>query len=342
LNWTLLVVLGLIGLGWAVYVWAHTGKTRKERSTASQVFLLLLIIFSVAGTWRVWEDREMLSGGRDGGNNVPIAEAGTSWDPDYFQIQKTVTAYIQGLGQEWGVYFKDLTSGKTWGVNEELQVPAASTVKVPVVLYASHLVSQGRLSWNEGLEYVAERDWRSGAGSLQFTAQTGDIFTIRELADYAIVESDNVAWKMLERRLGRDNIAEFMRSLGGKTVYPGGQNVSTPKDMAIYMEASLDFSKQDPNGKRLIYNLSHTIWNTGLNGLIADQVEVGHKEGDVIGVANDVGIIYAEHPYILSIMSKGHEDVEAGFDQIAQISKMIYDYQVSLESPNEATSVGPR
>lgn len=254
------------------------------------------------------------------------------WDPDYTEIQVQVEDYINGLaelGQEWGVFFKDLSSGKTFGVNPDLQVPAASTVKVPVVLYTSLLVSQGELSWNETMTYNAARDWRGGAGIIQYTAKDGDTFTIRELAEKSITHSDNVAWKMLERRLGKDNLINFMKEIGGQTVYPGGQNISAPRDNATYMEAALNFSKTDPEGEKLMFDLANTIWNTGLNRYIT-EVQVAHKEGDIMGVANDVGVIYAERPYILSVMSKGHEDVEAGFERIGEISRMIFDYQNSL------------
>lgn len=258
------------------------------------------------------------------------------WNPDYAPLERELRNRIEEInretGQEWGICFEDLTSGKTFGVNEDLWVPAASTVKVPVVLYASYLVSRGELSWDERLTYVASRDWRGGAGSLQFTARDGDTFTIRELAEKAIVESDNIAWKLLERRLGKENIANFMRELGGTVVYPNGENVSTPRDMALYMKAALSFAQQSQEGKKLMYDLAHTIWNTGLNRFIADQVEVAHKEGDITGVANDVGVVYARHPYVLAIMSKGHYDVEAGFEEIGHISKVIYDYQMSLET----------
>lgn len=253
------------------------------------------------------------------------------WNPDYAELKEELQDYISRLGGQWGIFFKDLTSGKTFGINEDLPVPAASTVKVPVVLYAADLTSQGKLSWNERLTYYSDRDWRGGAGSLQFTAKDGDSFSIRELAEKAIVESDNVAWKMLERRLGRDNIAGFMRALGGTVVYPGGQNISTARDMATYMEAALNFARSNAEGEKLMYDLSHTIWNTGLNRFIGDKVEVGHKEGDITGVADDVGIIYADRPYILSIMSKGHDDVELGFEYIGRISQIVYDYQVGLE-----------
>ncbi len=255
-----------------------------------------------------------------------------SWDPDYTGIQKDVQDYINslaGVGQEWGVFFKDLTSGKTFGVNENLQVPAASTVKVSVVLYASNLVSRGELSWNERLTYYAGRDWRGGAGVLQYTAKDGDTFTIRELAEKAITHSDNVAWKMLEARLGKQNLINFMKETGGQTVYPGGQNISTPRDNAIYMEAALNFSKSNAEGEKLMFDLAHTIWNTGLNRYIT-EVQVAHKEGDIMGVADDVGVVYADKPYILSVMSKGHDDVEAGFERIGEISRMIFDYQNGL------------
>ena len=252
------------------------------------------------------------------------------WDPEYEEIQIRVQEYVKGLarfGQEWGVFFKDLSSGKTFGINENLEVPAASTVKVAVVLYTSYLVSRGDLSWNEQLVYHNSRDWRGGAGIMQYTAKDGDIFTIRELAEKAIIYSDNVAWKMLERRLGIENLVNFMTEIGGRTVYPGGQNVSTPRDNATYMEAALSFSKSNAEGEKLMFDLANTVWNTGLNRYIT-EVEVAHKEGDIMGVADDVGVIYAEKPYVLSIMSKGHEDVEAGFEKIGEISRMIFDHQM--------------
>ncbi len=95
------------------------------------------------------------------------------------------------------------------------------------------------------------------------------------------------------------------------------------------MEAALNFSKSNPEGEKLMFDLAHTIWNTGLNRYIT-EVQVAHKEGDIMGVADDVGVVYADKPYIVSIMSKGHDDVEAGFERIGEISRMIFDYQNGL------------
>ncbi|MGI6632941.1 MAG: serine hydrolase [Bacillota bacterium] len=278
--------------------------------------------------WRIYKQRseyaEFIA------ETMKKLEAAPPWDPDYAPLTAQVQQWVDSQPAEWGVYFKDLKSGKTFGVNERAAIPAASTVKVAVVLYTSHLVSQGKLSWDERLTYYADRDWRSGAGTMQYTAKDGEQFTVRELAEKAIRDSDNVAWKMLERRLGKENLINFMWELGGENVYPGGQNISTPKDNAVYMEAALSFAKESPEGGKLIFDLANTVWNTGINRYI-DEVTVAHKEGDITGVADDVGIVYATHPYIISVMSQGHDDVEAGFELIGQLSRMIFDYQMGLE-----------
>lgn len=286
---------------------------------------------AVPGTgvvWRIMRQRseyeEFSSQARS--SLAGILGGGDPWTPDYTALQKKLTDFTGTLGASWGIFFKDLTSGRTMGVNPTVQVPAASCVKVPVVLYASNLASQGKLDWNQRLEYRVDRDWQGGAGSLQYTAKDGDTFSLRELAEKAIRESDNVAWKMLEKYLGKGNIAAFMSSVGGKTVYPGGQNVSTPEDLATYMQAALDFSKVSHEGDKLLYDLAHTIWNTGLNRYITEAT-VAHKEGDVTGVSNDVGLVYAKHPYIVAIMSDGQGDIELGFEHIGEISRIIFDYQ---------------
>ena len=280
--------------------------------------------------WKICRQRFSFVGG--GHADAGFTDGGASWNPDYGPLVASLQDKIDTFGADWGVFFKDLTSGKTFGIQEDMPVAAASTVKVPVVLYAANLVAQGKLSWNERLTYETSRDWRGGAGSMQFTAKDGDTFSIRELSEKAIRESDNVAWKMLERRLGLENIAAFMRDAGGLHVYPNWQNISTAKDLVAYMLATLRFAEDRPDvGDDILHWLSNTIWNTGLNRFI-DEVEVGHKEGDVTGVSDDMGVVYADHPYLIAIMSKGQDDVELGFERIGELSRIVFDYQMALEA----------
>ena len=54
---------------------------------------------------------------------------------------------------------------------------------------------------------------------------------------------------------------------------------------------------------------------------------MAHKEGDLEGVANDIGIIFLPgRPYLLAILSRGQPEPESGFREIALLSQFIYDY----------------
>ena len=250
---------------------------------------------------------------------------------DYTPLQQQIQAFIQTRPQQFGIYFKDLRSGQQWGIHAEQPIPAASTVKVPIALYVNELVAQGRLRWSDRIRYEKAVDYAPGAGVLQYEAIDGNSYTLRVLTNLLITISDNVAWRMLERFLGRENIAAFMRRLGGRTVFPGGRNITTARDMGVYMAAVLNFARRRPDlGERLLDDLSHTIWDVGLPGQLPPHVRVAHKEGSITGVADDVGIVFARRPYILCVLSQGVEDVDAGFADIARISRLVYDFQERL------------
>jgi len=60
------------------------------------------------------------------------------------------------------------------------------------------------------------------------------------------------------------------------------------------------------------------------------MVEVGHKTGRITGVHHDAAIVYLPdgRQYVLVLLSKNLSDFDAGTDQLAQISKSIYDYMI--------------
>lgn len=252
-------------------------------------------------------------------------------DPDYGPLEREIRAYLAEDPATYGIYFLDLTSGKSFGINPDLPLPQASTVKLPIALYVYHLVAQGKVSWTDRVAYHPETDYRSGAGALQFFAPAGATYSLRTLTNLALTLSDNVAKAMLVRYLGADNLKEFMAGLGASSPRVDGQDPTTARDMAIYLQEALRLARERPElGERLLDDLSHTIWHVGLPGELPPSLQVAHKEGDLAGVANDVGIVFASRPYILCVLSRGQADTEAGFAKIARLSRMVYDYQRNL------------
>lgn len=251
--------------------------------------------------------------------------------PDYGPLQEEIKAFLATRPATFGIYFKDLETGSSFGINETEPIQAASTRKVPLILYLNDLAARGEIDLKERVAYRKEEDYQGGAGALQFFARDGDTYSLRALATLIITLSDNVATNMLLRRLGREKVAAFMRAIGGQTVFPEGKNVTTARDMGVYMEAVLDFARRHPDlGNRMLDDLAHSIWHFGLPGELPSNLIVAHKEGDVVGVADDVGVVFSRRPFILCVLSKGVEGTDEGFRDIARITRMVYDFQEGL------------
>lgn len=255
---------------------------------------------------------------------------GTSTDPSYAALQKQIQDYLATQEGTYGVYFKDLTTGKSFGINADMPLPAASTVKLPTVLFINDLVAKGILDWQQKLTYNSSTDYQGGSGILQFSAKNGDRYTLRTLTTQAITVSDNIAYNMLRNFVGRSSVANYMQSIGGQTVFPNGQNLSTARDMGTYVQAALDFAKTKPDGRRLLDDMANGIYNEGIPAMIPNMVTVAHKEGFVWKSPCDVGVVFGSRPFIVTVLSKDVENDVQGFKNIATISKMMYDYQENL------------
>ncbi|WP_242868729.1 serine hydrolase [Desulfotomaculum copahuensis] len=260
------------------------------------------------------------------------ADAVAAGDPGYGPLKEQMSRFTGQKGATYAVYFEDLASGRHFDINGDKLMVAASTVKMPMALYVNNLVLQGKLHWHDRIAYHKATDYEDGSGVLRYEAREGDRYSLRVLTSLSVTISDNVAFRMLARHVGRPNFIAFMQELGGRTVYPGGKNLTTARDLAVYARAVLDFARRHPEeGKRLLDDLANPIFHVGLPEKLPDHVMVAHKEGDLDGIANDVGIVFCERPYIMVVLSSGIKDGRQGFADIAALSKMAYDYQQGLK-----------
>ena len=251
--------------------------------------------------------------------------------PNYASLKASMTKFISRYpGMTYGVYFKDLTTGASFGIHDDWVFPAASTIKVPLVLYLNELVDAGKLSWQHKVIYSSDLDWQGGAGCLQFFAQDGDKYSLRVLANLTITISDNISTRMILRHLGKNNFINYLKSTGAKVVYPNGENKSTPRDMALYVETAVNYAKTHADGKRLLDDMANPIWHVGLPGKLPELTKVAHKEGDLVGVVDDIGIVYSRRPYIIAVMTTGVTNEYVAWDNISSLSKLAYDFQEKL------------
>lgn len=237
-------------------------------------------------------------------------------------IKKELEEYIKNFQGKYGIYYYNLESGDEFGINHEDAYSAASTIKIPLNLYLYEKIKSGSADPLGTLAYL-KQDNEDGTGIIQYE-EFGKKYTLKELSRLSIVYSDNVAANMLIRYLGLSNIKEFMQENGGVFVQEG-ENVSSPRDMGVYMKKVYEFYKANGElGKELMDSFLNTEFNDRLPALLPPGTKVAHKIGTQVRAFHDVGIVLGENPYVISIMSKDIDEDKAP-DVIANISKKVYD-----------------
>ncbi len=243
-------------------------------------------------------------------------------------MDRRLRSFLADKQGRFGIYFEDLVTGESYGLDDSKPLPAASVVKVPIVLYLYQRVADGHVNLDRRVAYQAETDYEGGDGVLRHVAREGDTYSLRVLANLAITISDNIATRMLIRYLGKRNIIQFMRSIGCTTVYPGGDNIASARDAGTYVKAALRFAeKHQELGRLFLDDLANSIYHVGLPGGVPAQVVVAHKEGSLDDVANDAGVVFAARPFVLAVFSADIQDVDQGFLDIAAITRIVYESQ---------------
>jgi len=286
--------------------------------------LTLLLVFSAVCVWANSSADVSVSDSKS-----PSNENSKNDLPNYDVLRAQLEDYIRNRPGKVSVYVKDLVTGQTLNIKSDQVYVAASTIKLPLVLYVYELAAQGEIDLDTKLTYTQEY-YAQGTGILQ-AEPIGGQYTIRELSRLAIEYSDNVAWKMLLGFIGQDKLTAYEKSLGAEAT--GGHNglyITTPEDMGIYLERLLAFSKEKPQyGNEVLHYMANSIFSEGIPQNLPDDIIVAHKIGALNDKFHDVGIVFGKRPYIIAIFTD--EAWEAvSLQTLADVSRMVYDFQESI------------
>lgn len=233
-------------------------------------------------------------------------------------IERKVNDILGEDKKHYGVYYYDLNTGCEYFLNADKEFQAASTMKVPIAMMIADKLGKNELKEDTLIEYTINDDC-DGAGVLQGAVSEGDQLKVIDLMKYMIEESDNVATSMLKRNVG--NIGDYITDLTSIKV-DNEKNFITPKQSCMILKSLYNKSCEDIYYKKIIQFMKSTTTHDRLDKYIPKEI-VAHKIGDYENYVNDVGLIFTNEPYILSVYT---EDVmEQGRENIAQISKVIYD-----------------
>jgi beta-lactamase class A len=231
-----------------------------------------------------------------------------------------------------GVYVLDLATNTSLSLNADETFPTASTIKIAILAELFRQAQQGKLTLDE-IYTLQSSDLVGGSGIAGSLTPGTTKLTLRDVAALMISVSDNSMTNVIINRIGMDNINALLASLGLvhtrlrrkmmdiKAAAEGRENVATPHEISQLFEALYRGKVLNKQFTEDFFNLLSIHKESYIPRLLPEDLRVANKPGELEGVRNDCGLIFAgKRPYILCAMSTyvRHER-EAG-DAIAKIS----------------------
>ena len=231
-----------------------------------------------------------------------------------------------------GVYVRGLDSPETFSLRGDEVFPTASTIKVAILLELYRQAEAGRLRLTDVYE-VQSRDLVEGSAILG-NLTPGTKLSLRDLALFMVVVSDNTASNLLMERVGLEHVNTTLRGLGlGKTqlrrkmmdlhaAQAGRENLSSPHDLGELLVVIQGGKLLSEASRADLLRLLVTPKDGFLTRLLPEDLVVANKPGTLVGVRNDVGIIFVKgRPFVLAIMSSHLRDERQAEDAIARMAR---------------------
>jgi beta-lactamase class A len=265
----------------------------------------------------------------------PASAAGLNVGP-LADFQAQLMAYSLRAPGHVAIAVQDVASGMTTGINPSAEMPAASTIKIPVMVEVFRQLLAGEFDLNTRVTLrKADKDW--GSGDL-CNARAGSTVPVSRLLSLMIDVSDNTATNMLIRLVGRQRINETMADYGlshtklRDFIRSEGNGIrwalrSSPSDMAYLLTKMAKEQLIDEwSSRAMIKILRDQKHNSLLPEPLPAGTQIAHKTGTLHDTLNDVGIVYGagEDPYVIAVMTTDLPTLESGRRFIRGVSKLTY------------------
>jgi beta-lactamase class A len=235
-----------------------------------------------------------------------------------------------------GVFVMDVETGDYVDIDSNTVFPAASTIKLPILMAFFEAVDLGKIDLNEPL--TVERSLiAGGSGNLQYSP--GKELTALETATKMITISDNTATNMIIDRLGGIEFLNYrFRTWGLQNTYLRsmlgdfqGTNKTTPADL-VRVSALIAKHKiiSEKSRSDALDILNATENRKLLAAGLGEGAHIAHKTGDIGFAIGDAGIV--ERPngklYLIGVfVIRPYNDINARY-LVQELSRSAYNYML--------------
>lgn len=267
-------------------------------------------------------------------------------------LRQQPDSFLNTVPGRVGFSYVNLKTGEHFAYNGSEHFAMFSTYKLPLVLYVLHLVETGKLSLQQPVT-IQSKSFENYSGGEFVRRYRGATITmpVDSLIWYAMAYSDNITTDHLFQLVdGPQTVNDFIHSksvqdmqirntvleMGREKKYK--ENYCSP--LAMTQLLRLMYEGVIVNEKHRSYLLNYMKLTPGggrrIKAYLPTDADVAHKTGTggsangITDGINDVGFFTLEDGSVVALSVYVNDlqgAVSDGEEVIAQISKMIYDYE---------------
>ncbi len=257
------------------------------------------------------------------------------WDEMTGELAKMADRYPGRVS----IYLKDFKSGRTWMHHPDDLFPAASLIKVPVMIASFYKIRDGQLALDEKIA-ISRRNRVGGSGSLKWRPD-GTKLTVRELLIHMINESDNTATKMMLDRLGIGYVQqqfprmgllytgiyeEGMSIKGGRVMH---ENYTTAREMTSLMDKIYTGQAVDKVSSEVMLEIlkkPKAVASRLAKGMPAGW-EIAHKTGLLRQACHDSAVFLTPNgDYAITVLTGQNRAYSTAKDFITKVAHVTFKH----------------
>jgi beta-lactamase class A len=266
---------------------------------------------------------------------------------DTVGLRAALERTVEGYGGVVGVAVRDLGSGRTVSIRGDEPFPAASLIKVHVLVTLMEEVHAGRVRFEEPITMI-DRDRVGGTGVLRQMG-SGHRVSVEEAARLMITVSDNVATNLLLDKLDIRTVWAAMEARGLPRSKIHSKTFRRETSVAMDSSVKYGLGVTTPDETMRLFTLLHegravspaldsvalailrgTEDGSMLRRWLPDGTPVAHKSGAIDRARNDCGILYGPAaPVAVCVMTRDNQDTSYAFDAaphrlVARVGREVF------------------
>jgi len=258
-------------------------------------------------------------------------------------LRNSIDKLVIKEGAKLGVYFKRLDTGETLEYNSTESFPAASVIKIAIMMEAFNQASAGKLDLSKIVTIDKDTGGPRGSGILKHLRLPVNL-SVYNLCTLMIIISDNIASNKMIDLVGFDNVTRFCNKMGAPGIVlrryfigaaiddPEKDNLVTPWALGILLEKL--YNKQLVSAEaseEMLAIMKKQQVNHKIPRYLPRNTVVAHKTGTQPITSHDAGIVFVPEgrDYVLVVCTTGIPARPKGNDLVAEVSKTVYEYVIS-------------